>query len=95
MASCAVLADRAGQLIESNLLLCLNDPPNKDFAWAKPEKTTFHRWNGTVEHGAASTPEANFATHKKYIDFSRGEQDRVPLRDHLFPEGDPGMRQSG
>jgi alpha-glucosidase len=64
-----LLAGHAGTLIESNLLVCLNDPPNSDFSWVKPGKTTFHWWNGEVEHGPPSTPESNFAIHKKYIDF--------------------------
>jgi alpha-glucosidase len=64
-----LLADHAGKLLESNLLLCLNDPPDADFSWVQPGKTTFHWWNGTVEHGPPSTPEVNFAVHKKYIDF--------------------------
>ena len=64
-----LLADEAGELIESNLLLCLNEPAEGDFSWVKPGKTTFHWWNGTVEHGPPSTPETNFAIHKKYIDF--------------------------
>jgi alpha-glucosidase len=64
-----LLADLAGELIENNVLLCLNDPPKGDFSWAKPGKTSFHWWNGTVEHGTQSTPEVNFAIHKKYIDF--------------------------
>jgi alpha-glucosidase len=64
-----LVADRAGQLIESNLLVCLNDAPEGDFAWLKPGKTTWHWWNGTVEHGPPSTPETNFAVHKQYIDF--------------------------
>jgi alpha-glucosidase len=64
-----MLADEAGELIESNMLLCLNDPPDGDFSWVKPGKTTFHWWNGTVENGPPSTPETNFEIHKKYIDF--------------------------
>jgi alpha-glucosidase len=64
-----LLADEAGQLIESDVLLCLNDPPEGDFSWVKPGKTTFHWWNGNVENGRPSTPENNFAIHKKYIDF--------------------------
>jgi alpha-glucosidase len=64
-----LIADHAGKLLESNLLLCLNDPPEGDFAWLRPGKTTFHWWNGEVEHGPPSTPDANFAIHKKYIDF--------------------------
>ena len=64
-----LVADQAGELIESNLLLCLNEPAVGDFSWVKPGKTTFHWWNGSVEHSAESTPEANFAIHKRYIDF--------------------------
>ncbi len=64
-----LLADQAGKLIESNLLLCLNEPAEGDFGWVKPGKTTWHWWNGTVEHGAESTPELNLAIHKRYIDF--------------------------
>jgi alpha-glucosidase len=64
-----LLADKAGQLVENNVLLCLNDPPNSDFSWVVPGKTTFHWWNGAVEHSKESTPDANFAIHKEYIDF--------------------------
>jgi alpha-glucosidase len=64
-----LIGDTAGQLTESNLLLCLNEPAEGDYSWLKPGKTTFHWWNGTVENGAPSTPETNFAIHKKYIDF--------------------------
>jgi len=64
-----MLADEAGRLIENNILLCLNEPAEGDFSWLVPGKTTFHWWNGTVEHGPPSTPESNFAIHKKYIDF--------------------------
>jgi alpha-glucosidase len=63
------LADQAGKLVESNLLLCLNDPPGGDFSWVQPGKTTFPWWNGTVEHGSDSTPELNLAINKRYIDF--------------------------
>jgi alpha-glucosidase len=64
-----LLANEAGRLIENNVLLCLNDPPEGDYRWLKPGKTTFHWWNGRVEHGPPSTPDNNFAIHKKYIDF--------------------------
>ncbi len=59
-----LVADHAGKLLESNLLLCLNDPPDGDFAWLRPGKTTWPWWNGTVEHGPPSTPELNFAINK-------------------------------
>jgi alpha-glucosidase len=64
-----LLAAEAGQLIENDVLLCLNEPPDGDFDWVKPGKTAFHWWNGTVENGPPSTPETNFAIHKRYIDF--------------------------
>jgi alpha-glucosidase len=64
-----LLGDSAGQLLESNLLVCLNDPPSGDFSWAKPGKTTWHWWNGTFDHGPTSNPGMNLETHKRYIDF--------------------------
>jgi alpha-glucosidase len=64
-----LIGNSAGQLIENDVLLCLNEPAEGDYSWLKPGKTTFHWWNGTVENGSPSTPETNFAIHKKYIDF--------------------------
>jgi alpha-glucosidase len=64
-----LLADQAGKLVESNLLLCLNEPAKGDFSWIKPGKTTWPWWNGTIEHGPDSTPELNLAINKRYIDF--------------------------
>ncbi|MBI2424817.1 MAG: glycoside hydrolase family 97 catalytic domain-containing protein [Candidatus Hydrogenedentes bacterium] len=63
------LGDSAGGLLESNLLLCLNDPPTGDFTWAKPGKTTWHWWNGTLERDPALVPGMNLETHRRYIDF--------------------------
>ncbi len=66
-----LLADTAGKLLESNLLLCLNDPPVGDFQWARPGKTTFHWWNGEFEddHKLASERDVFVARHRKYIEF--------------------------
>jgi alpha-glucosidase len=64
-----LLGDAAGKLIESNLLLCLNEPADGDFTWIKPGKTTWPWWNGTIEHSPKFTPESSFAIHKQYIDF--------------------------
>lgn len=89
-----LLADRAGELIENNVLLCLNDPAKGDFSWAKPGKATFHWWNGTVEHLPQSTPDVNFAVHKKYIDFCAAHN----IRYHAVitvPGGRPWYVQSG
>jgi alpha-glucosidase len=64
-----LLADHPGKLIESTLLLCLNEPAEGDFSWVKPGKTTWPWWNGEIEHTKTSTPDINFAVHKSYIDF--------------------------
>jgi alpha-glucosidase len=64
------LADQAGRQIESNLLVCLNDPPRGDFSWLRPGKTTWHWWNGTAEEGLPEkTPLTTFEYHREYIDF--------------------------
>jgi alpha-glucosidase len=66
-----LLADAAGKLAESNLLLCLNDPPRGDFSWVKPGKTSFHWWYGEFEdfYKPPIKPGAYVAKHKEYIDF--------------------------
>ncbi|MCI0335133.1 MAG: glycoside hydrolase family 97 protein [Planctomycetes bacterium] len=92
-----LLADKAGRLIENNVLLCLNEPADGDFSWLVPGKTTFHWWNGRVEHGPPSTPESNFATHKKYIDFCARNNIEyhsvISVAGNLpwFVQGDPGF----
>ncbi|QDT73385.1 glycoside hydrolase family 97 protein [Lacipirellula limnantheis] len=69
-----LLADRAGKLLESNLLLCLNDPPPPalgDFSWLRPGKTSFHWWYGAFEddYQPAAARHAFLERHKQYIDF--------------------------
>ncbi len=64
-----LLGDKAGLHIESNLLVCLNDPPQGDFSWVQPGKTTWHWWNGTAEEGLPFPCGMNYETHKHYIDF--------------------------
>lgn len=69
-----LLGDHAGKLLESNLLLCLNDPPPPelgDFTWAHPGKTTFHWWAGEFENDYQLPPESDesLERHKQYIDF--------------------------
>ncbi len=66
-----LLADHAGKLLESNLLLCLNDPPQDDFRWARPGKTSFHWWYGEFEddYKLSSERDVYFRRHRKYIDF--------------------------
>jgi len=63
-------ADRAGRLIESDLILNLNKPcALKDISWIKPGKTTFPWWNGYVLEGVKFKPGLNTATVKHYLDF--------------------------
>lgn len=64
-----LLADAAGRHLESNLLLCLNDPPRGDFSWVQPGKTTWHWWNGSAEQGLPGQSGMTFDAHKGYIDF--------------------------
>jgi alpha-glucosidase len=66
-----LLSDAAGKLLESNLLLCLNDSPQGDFTWAHPGKTSFHWWYGEFEdfYKPPIKPGAYFEKHKQYIDF--------------------------
>jgi len=66
-----LLADAAGKLLESNLLLNLNDAPQGDFSWAHPGKTSFHWWYGEFEDDYKSPSEESvyFNRHRKYIDF--------------------------
>jgi alpha-glucosidase len=65
-----LLGESAGRLLESNLLVCLNDErPAGDYRWIQPGKTTWHWWNGTSETGLPFATGMNFATHKYYIDF--------------------------
>ncbi|MEJ2704455.1 MAG: glycoside hydrolase family 97 catalytic domain-containing protein, partial [Sedimentisphaerales bacterium] len=64
-----LLADKAGRHLESNLLVCLNDPPQGDFSWVQPGKSTWQWWNGTAEEGLPFQCGMNYETHKYYIDF--------------------------
>lgn len=66
-----LLADRAGELLESNTLLSLNDPPLGDFDWVRPGKSTFHWWNGEFEEDfrSADLRKVFVTRHRKYIDF--------------------------
>ena len=65
-----MFAEDAKDLIESDLLLKLNEPSViNDTTWIKPGKTTFPWWNGYYEEKVDFTPGVNSATAKHYIDF--------------------------
>ena len=65
-----LIGDRAGILIESNIITSLNEPNQiADVSWLKPGKTTFPWWNGNVTPDTTFAPGNNFETNKYYIDF--------------------------
>ncbi|WP_381521954.1 glycoside hydrolase family 97 protein [Spirosoma soli] len=65
-----LISDRAGALIESNIITSLNEPCKlTDLSWLKPGKTTFPWWNGNITPDTTFQPGHNFETAKYYIDF--------------------------
>ena len=65
-----MIADKAGKLIESDIVLNLNKPSAfKDTSWIKPGKTTFPWWNGFHLDGVKFKPGLNTETVKHYLDF--------------------------
>lgn len=65
-----LIGDRAGTLIESNIITSLNEPNQiADVSWLKAGKTTFPWWNGNVTPDTTFAPGNNFDTQKYYIDF--------------------------
>lgn len=65
-----LLGEEAGRLIESDLVLALNEPcALADVSWIEPAKTTFPWWNGFALDGIDFKPGLNTATAKHYIDF--------------------------
>jgi alpha-glucosidase len=65
-----MIGDTPGRLIESTLILSLNDPPAfRDTSWIKPGKAAWDWWSGQLAEGVAN-PGMNDATMKHYIDFA-------------------------
>lgn len=64
-----MMADRAGQLIESNLIGNLNPSPQGDWSWVKPGKAAWDWWSGPYVPGKAAEP-MNMDTLKHFIDFA-------------------------
>ena len=65
-----LIGDAPGRLIESDLVLNLNEPcAIADISWIKPGKTTFPWWNGFHEVGVPFTMGLNTETANYYIDF--------------------------
>ena len=66
-----LVGERAGVLLESNTLYCLNEPNAiGDTDWIKPGKMTWAWWNGNiVKDGRADPPIFSLEAQKTYIDF--------------------------
>jgi alpha-glucosidase len=65
-----MVATQPGRLVESDLLVNLNDPcAIDDVSWIKPGKTAFPWWNGFYEEKVPFKMGLNTATAKYYIDF--------------------------
>jgi len=60
-----MLADRAGDLIPSQLVGNLNPPPQGDFSWVKPGKAAWDWWSGPLEG-----VKPDLAAYKRFIDFA-------------------------
>ncbi|KQU49607.1 hypothetical protein ASG67_10760 [Sphingomonas sp. Leaf339] len=64
-----MMADRAGDLIASNLIGNLNPPATGDWRWVQPGKSAWDWWSGPYFPGRAQTA-MNMADLKKLIDFA-------------------------
>lgn len=66
-----LIGERAGTLLESNTLYCLNAPSTiGSTAWIEPGKMTWAWWNGNVvKDGKAEPPIFSMEAQKTYIDF--------------------------
>lgn len=65
-----LIGDRAGALLESQTIFCLNSPSMiPDTTWIHPGKITFHWWNGDVFDGTPGPRMLSFEMNKAYIDF--------------------------
>lgn len=65
-----MIGDTPGRLIESTLILGLNDPPAfRDTSWIRPGKAAWDWWSGQLAEGVTN-PGMNDATMKHYIDFA-------------------------
>ncbi len=66
-----MIGENPGVLIESNIIINLNDPcALTDISWIKPGKTTWPWWNGHVVKDKNFDGGMNYETMKYYIDFA-------------------------
>jgi alpha-glucosidase len=65
-----LISDRAGTLLESNVIYCLNAPSVlKDTTWIRPGKMTWNWWNGYLYDAKPGAPNLSLPEVRKYIDF--------------------------
>jgi len=64
-----LIGTHPGRLIESNLILNLNEASAADFSWLKFGKTTWNWWNGPYQEPVDFQIGWNWETTKHYIDF--------------------------
>ncbi len=66
-----MIADSPGRLIESNIVINLNQPPAfSDTSWIKPGKASWDWWSGNEAEHVGFEPGKNTATEKHYVDFA-------------------------
>ncbi len=93
-----MIADHPGKLIESNLILALNEPSKiSDISWIKPGKASWDWWSGRVvgkRRGRAQVGAFETSTYEHYIDFAAENGleycliDAGWYGDHVEPEAD-------
>lgn len=65
-----LIGKRAGDLLESETIYCLNDPPAiGDTSWIHPGKMTWTWWNGYLYEDHRTQPILSMEMQKRYIDF--------------------------
>jgi alpha-glucosidase len=66
-----ILGKRPGDLIESDLIQNLNDPPTQDFSWIEPGKSAWDRWwSNSYAPDADFEVGMNTATMKYFVDLA-------------------------
>ena len=65
-----LIGKRPGDLLKSNTIYCLNDPPAiGDTSWIRPGKMTWTWWNGYLYDDHRTQPILSMDMQKRYIDF--------------------------